>query len=618
MTTISSFDGGISIRIDPSLIKINEAQTLVNVDPNPIILSSAKGSTSLSIAAKDYIYKLNNVWYSSNNARNYLEFNGTLYYTESGRAYYIKNNESYNLGIEKPESVKAYDSNNNPIVGSDNQQFIGLSFNIEDYDFSKISKSFITTSGNLPSDNYNYKLTVVRGYDDVAESNFVFSVAGGAIITLSGTKGLKLRLYRDYSGYKKIAEVTLGDTPNVIYDTVFQLPTIGAFSGLKNLTVSIQYTVTLYNLNNGYESPPLDYSKEYEINTGKSVRIRNFPTTTDQQVTHYRLYRIGGSLTSMGLIAEIPVNSFEYIDVASDIEATSILESFSYYPSPEGISFIDQAYGIFFGIVGNELRFTDIGMPNSWPPENSFKLSDIATGVLAIPQGILVFTKTTTNIILGTNKTQFTKTLISSKIGCLIGHSCQVVKNSPIWVSYEGICTLQNGYVQVLSKPLLGKITFLVKQSVLYDEQYILLLDSGELYILDLRNGFRFYTIKIPNLTGIYSDGEKLYGVISGTLHTLFTGELLSLEYLSPVLIEDNHSEYKVYNNIYIRSKGNFTVTVYIDDENVLTKEITGNTTHDIKVPASKQRGYSCSLKIVGIGKVYTIDLKALGRQNGR
>ena len=51
MVVLSNFDGGLSTRVDPTLIQLNSAQVFINVDPNSVVLKSAKNYRCISARA---------------------------------------------------------------------------------------------------------------------------------------------------------------------------------------------------------------------------------------------------------------------------------------------------------------------------------------------------------------------------------------------------------------------------------------------------------------------------------------------------------------------------------------------------------------------------------------
>lgn len=622
MTQVNNFDGGLSLRIDPSLIKINEAQQLVNVDPNPVVLKSARTFTASEIDISDSFYKFKDTWISDNN-RDYVEYEDKLYFTEAdNKPQKFTHIKAYNLGIDAPVKVLAVDDQGEPLLDDQGEQFNGLAFNKDDLsEHSHIPVAISSaTDGDLPvSTLTKYKISFLADDKNIYSINKEFTTTDTAVkFVFEKYSGIKIRLHREYNGtYYKLASITL-DEQRTITDLVLDISGNDIYQEDQTAKGVIQYTVTYYNENDGTESAPMEYSNELNINAGTVIKVLNIPLSDDAQVTHRRLYRLGGNLINMTLVAELDNNTDHYYDYTSDVNATEILTTQKHYPPENTMHSLTEAYSIFFGIVDNEVRFSEIDEPDVWPPENSIKLGKNGTGLLPIPQGLLMFTESETYLLTGTNKAQFSRLLITKRQGCLTHKSCQVVKNAPLWVSHEGICTLQSGYVQVLSKPLLGKTLFDIKQSSVYDEQYILLKNDGTLFILDMRAGFRFYELNFSTIiTGIGTFEGKLYLANNGKLCEAFTGDLLAFSYTSPQYIENNHAESKMYNNVYIRANGTFTVKMYIDNELVLIQSIDGNTTFDLTPPTDKQRGYSCHFNIEGTGTIYTIDTNPLGRQNG-
>lgn len=623
MTQVNNFDGGLSLRIDPTLIKVNEAQRLVNVDPNPVVLKSGKSFTATETDILKSFFNFQDSWVSSDNYRDYVEYEDRLYYTEEEQGAKVYTDAEYKLGIDKPSSELAEDNFGDPIVDENGEQFKGIVVEKSILDNDSIPVTLQQTAfGDLTAGTIDYKITLVSDGVNVHTVDKSIVTSGSNIsvsLAFAQNFGTKVRVYRDYLGtYRLVSEVTLEIATEVI-DKVNDISANTAYvAGAATVEGIVQYAETFYNSNLDFESAPSLFTKEYTVLNGELVKLSNLAETTDTQVTHRRIYRLGGNLVSMVRVAELPISQVEYFDYTSDVNATEILTSQNHYPPEDSMHSLTETYSIFFGIVDNELRFSEIDEPNVWPPENSLKLRYDGTGLLVIPQGLLVFTRTMTYLLTGTNKSQFRLVLISEQQGCLTNKSCRVVKNAPLWVSHDGICTLESGYISVISKPLLGKIFFDIAQSIVYDEQYFLLKTDGSLFILDMRSGFRFYELSYENvIDGLTVYNGQLYFASGGKLCTAFTGSELSFLYTSPVYIENNHAEHKMYNHVYIRANGSFTIKMYIDNELVLTKELSGNKTFDLTPPQSKQRGYACNFEIEGTGTVYTLETRPLRVQNG-
>ena len=628
MTQVNTFDGGLSTRIDPSLIKANEATRLINVNPDPVVLCSAKNYSSIGQAAGSNFYNFQGAWIEANTPRDYIEYEGKVYFTDDNQGPQVFDGTDFNnLGIAAPVAIPAVDGAGDPILNQLGEQYNGLAASVQPFSASELSYTLtgITrTNGQLSAGTtYNYKFTIVNDNDNVFEiSENITLTSGQNAVRFDVLKnaGLTVRIYREHLGiFEQLTQFNLTQDRAII-DQTFDLSANNDFTNIvSNLQGVLQYTLTYYNVNTGVESAPMEFSSEVTVNLGDLITVTNIPIPTDPQVTHKRLYRIGGNLNTMSLVAELPIGQTTYSDYTSDIEITDILTSINHTLPDPNLHSLTEAYSTFFGLVGNELKFSEIDEPDVWPLENSIKLRKTATGLLPIPQGMLVFTETDTYLLTGTNRAEFNLLFVTNRQGCISHKSCQVVKNTPLWVSYDGVCTLQNGYVQVLSKPLLGRFRIDVLQTTVYDEQYFILKTDGTFLVLDTRSGFRFYNLEFAEpISGIGTFNGELYFSVNGELQQAFTGELLTLKYTSPIFIESNHADRRMYNHFYIRSDGDFIVKIFINEQLVLTQSITGYESHDLTPPKAKQRGLNCYVEIEGIGKVYTIDTKPKGRNNGR
>lgn len=505
---ISRFDGGLSTRIDPSLIGDNEAVQYTNVDNTKLTLTSIKGITELTQEVNGYFYNFKDTWLSSANERSYVEYKDSLYYTEVN---------------EKPKKFNGFQIANLGIAAP------------------------------------TAKLTATQA-DPVATEKISASPS------------------------------------------------------------TLQYVYTYYNSEDGTESAPSPISDELSLAADKVVDLTGFLASDDPQVDKFRIYRIGDGITTMTMVKEIDPTVATVRDdtLTLDLEGT-ILDTYNNLPPPEGLQHLIEAYGILFGILDDKVYFTAIGEPNYWPAANFLDFSSGLAGLLAIQDGILVFSANKTDIIVGTTSDTFAKRPLSTEQGTVSHLSGKIVKSTPVWVSKNGICAYNAGSIQVLSLDKLDQITFNVVNTAVYNEQYFICLSDGSFVIMDVRFGLVFKKIILDKaIANVLAYNNTLYGRVLNKLVTLYTGDLVEFKYTSPNFIDAAHSVTKLYNNIYIRANGEFIVKVYIDGSEVLHKVLKGNKVHDIAPPQEQQRGSSLQFYIKGVGTIYEIDYKIVGRQNGR
>jgi len=506
---VRTFDGGISKRVDPSLILSNEAVELLNVDNSELTLKSSKNYTETGTLVSGYFYLFRGTYLSSSTERSYVEYQNKLYYTEAGKeARKFDGNRDSKLGIEPPSSSV-----------------------------------------------------------EITQSDAI----DGAHVSADATV--------------------------------------------------LQYTYTYYNSSDDIESAPAPLSDEFSVDADQRITLSGIEVTADIQVDIIRIYRIGGDITVTTLVEEIPNNTASYIDTKSDLELEGrLLESQAHFPAPDGAQFLVEAYGILFCAVDERLHFSDIGQPDVWPPLNFIDFSLDITMILPVQGGLLVCSRHRSHLLTGTTSDTFRKLDLTSEHGSISHLSAQILKTRPVWLAETGICTFDGSYITLLSQDKLGLCPLDIVNSMVHNEVYYLCLTNGNLFAVDNRFGsYTFaeyqYDKRLDNILSI--DGSR-YGRINDKLVTLFDGDDLEFTYLSPKFTESFHSVIKTYNNVYIRCDGDFTIKMFIDDELVLTKSITGNTIFDIQPPAGKQRGSAVQFEITGTGTIFEYEFKVNGRQNGR
>lgn len=421
------------------------------------------------------------------------------------------------------------------------------------------------------------------------------------------------------SWFNGFREIKLGIEPPKVALTTTEVAPVS--SGISGSSETMQYTYTFYNSQDGIESVPAPLSEELALAANKDVELTNFDVSEDVQVDKIRIYRIGAGPTDFTLVMEVDnesatlTDSIEALDLPGDI-----LDSYNNYPAPEGLRHLTENGGIFFGIVEDKLYFSTTGKPYYWPAANYLDFSQDLTGLLVITEGLIVFSTYKADLLVGNDSSNFAIQKLSLEQGSVSHLSGKIVKGTPIWVSAEGFCGYFNGVINVISKDKLGLQNLDIINSTVYDEIYYLCLTDGTLLAFDTRFNTIYKTYSFDNLIdNIYTVNGILYVRIKDYLYEVFSNEDdIDLQYTSPKFTEGDYTVSKLYDNIYIRSNGEFTIKVYIDDKLVLQKDLLGNTIHDIKPPQEKQRGSSIQFNIVGKGIIYEIEYKVQGRQNGR
>ena len=433
---------------------------------------------------------------------------------------------------------------------------------------------------------------------------------------------------RDYLEYQEVLYWTDVSSYPIKYDgeNEFRLGIVGpttlkpitAIDGAGNLTGTYQYAVTFYNLNDGTESQPSLFSDDLEV-TSESIRVSSLPVSTDPQVDKIKIYRLGGNLTAFSLVTTLDNGTLTYVDDTIDSEISGdILESYDYKEAPEGLRYLMESNGVLFGSVNDKLYFSEIGLPNAWPPLNFIDFPAVITGMNEISNGILVFLKYVTYMVVGSTPSTLIRDLVDSEQGCIDNRSIQKIKGSLIWVSSDGICSSNGGPAVVLSQNPLGKIELDISGSALHDSVYYALQTNGTILSFDMRFDQYLFKELVLDIDNIGSFDDILYGVKETELNTSFSSDdSLILNYKSPKFTEGFYTNEKIYKSIYLYCDGPLDINFYIDDELVLNKTLTTGF-NEVKLPHNKQRGYVFQFEVSGYNKLLEVEYKVTGRQNNK
>lgn len=388
------------------------------------------------------------------------------------------------------------------------------------------------------------------------------------------------------------------------------------------LTGTLQYCYTYYNEKDGTESQPSPYSDE--IQASNETGTVNYYNSTDPQVTHVRIYRLGGTLLDMFLVAEVENDeslvNVQYTDNTIDTGIIGLaLTSQNNAAAFVGLQYLTEADATLFAAKENKLYYTDIGFPDYWNEFNFILIDDTITGISDSQLGLLVFTKYKTYLVSYGGSIGIMKTLLSGSQGCIAHRSIQYINNMVIWTSTDGICATANGSIELVSQNQLGYLSIKdVKASCVHNEVYYLVYDN-ETLALDVRYSksiFRKIAIS-PSSLCIYED--QVYFIDKGFIQILEGNNpvYVDMHYKSGLLSDGSLTTLKLYKNFYASIIGTLTLSLFVDDELLTSVNLTTGV-HDIKIPGNDRYGYTFSFEVKGKGELVELEYKTEARQNGR
>lgn len=618
---LQTFNGGESSLLLPQYIKANEGVVYKNIDVDKGALVPVKLPLKTITQVKPYHYwfKAGNTWVDSNVQRDYVEFEGTLYWTDrvTRPQKLTSAGVQTNLGVGAPGKIAPITVVNAPapvtdvkvkaettVSGLPVKDYYYLLINQDASSYSSAVHFLVNARGQVTVIAQATSDPQIRPVVDSTSTATTFTTITISDITgpTAGSGGFKL--FRQYNGKFRLVGVVT--TPLV--DTVENISAneeldYDLFSPLKGV---YQYVMTYYNSTNGDESGPSPVSDEINVDISGYTILNNLTVSADGQVTDKRIYRVGGNLGEFTLIDTVTNATTTYTDKVKDTDAVgAILSTTIASPAPNGIKYFQEAYAMLFGAVGSQLRFTPVGKPDEWPATYYLQFDAVITGIAPVANGILVFTEYRTFIVTGNGPEALSQYLLSSDQGCVAFESVQLIATEAVWVSHDGICSSSGNRPVVITKPKLGKIKLNPTDSAIYNEVYYLMEASGD--ILCYQTGLiKRFSLGVTTLAVA---NDKLYGYRDGYLYSFFdSNEPAELSFTSARFTEGAFTTNKTYKKIFIYSRGQVIINILINDVVVQTKELSGEDSYTIQVPQELQRGFYIQFEVTGTGEVYELE----------
>ena len=606
---IIDWSGGLNTRFSPNLIATNESVICNNVDITMGTLTPILGlrSTIRTVPLKHSSFTtFKGTFISEVPGTKFAEYNDTLYIADGiNRLRSTKDGINiYEVSLDAP--IKA------PIVNT-----MGTKFTLSGYTGKAVPEFTTGTYDYL----FVYKIKtsdIIRHKQLTFAYNTLVNTAG-ILLTLSTLEGIDyVKMYRNYLGtYRYVNQTSSGLT---ILDNKYDIATSTSVTpSIAELGVR-NYVYTYYSSITGFESAPSKASEDIYIEVNK-VDISGLLPSSDPTVTNINIYRLGGTLTDFYLVDTISKTSTTYTDNKSDLQVLdgTLLESRGNAKTKIGLKYLTEYNEALFASVGTKLYFSNPGLVDTWPEVNYINFSDVITGLGVVQNGLLVFAKNKTWILIGNDLTTYSKYLLNGNQGCISGDTIAYVDNALLWLSLDGICTSSGGGIDVLSYPKLGKLNITPKCSVVYDSQYFLFHNTGTI-IVDFRNGIKFRTLDILARGAHYStDYDTLYILTTDSIGVkeYGNGTALTYQYKTGYIAENGLTNYKAFKDVYIYSSGSINLKTYIDGLKVNDLDLINGLTN-FKIAQEHHRGYYIEFELSGTGTVYEIDIVSEGRQNGR
>ncbi|HNQ20411.1 MAG TPA: hypothetical protein PKI46_05050, partial [Bacteroidales bacterium] len=401
---MSDFTGGLSTRLSPNLIQLNESTICENVDISSGSLKPLKGlkATSKTIPVNTPVFtEYKGIYLSSNSGTSYVEFNDALYIANAIDT--VKKTTDginiYSVGLSNPTVALTTTT----------------SFSV-DFSLSNITVGDNITFGNVL---YEYLVQYKTNAGSIRYEEIQFNYTGtkGIQLNISDTSELEyVELYRKYDTKYRLVGSTKSES--IIKDVVLDIKSKPATAPYEELLGTRQYVYTNYSSITGFESSPSPVSEDLEVDINNVV-ISGFITPTDSTVDTIKLYRVGGTLTSFYLVENLSTNVVTYTDTKTDLEVLdgTLLTTTGFRQPPVGLKFLTEFNGALFGSVDSTLWFSNPGTVDQWVETNWITFPEHITGLGVTQNGLLVFSRNKTWILVGDSLATYSKYLLNGNQG---------------------------------------------------------------------------------------------------------------------------------------------------------------------------------------------------------
>lgn len=199
--------------------------------------------------------------------------------------------------------------------------------------------------------------------------------------------------------------------------------------------------------------------------TGKTDATWTINTTpapadiTDYNVTHVSVWRTITSSTGVDYrrvarVAYVP-GAFSYADTvpSTTVAAALLLESFNYYPPPDGLrGLVAMANGMMAGFVDDTVYFSEAYRPYAWPDEYQIAVGSPIVALAPIGNSVVVLTKESPVVLTGTTPASVSMTRVANNYSCLDARSVVNMGSVAVYSSQYGLVSVSEGGFQLLTE----------------------------------------------------------------------------------------------------------------------------------------------------------------------
>jgi hypothetical protein len=268
--------------------------------------------------------------------------------------------------------------------------------------------------------------------------------------------------------------------------------TVTAGSGNISETRSYIYTYVSTFGNIEEESAPSPATLVICHTSGDTVTVTGFtaPPAGHYNITKRRIYRsvTGTTSTVYQQVAEIPLSTTSYADTKAVTTLGGALQSLNYTPPPSDLTgLVSLPCGSLAGFRGNEIWFSEPGLPHAWPAIYVLTTEFPIVGLGVYNTSVVIMTTKHPYLLSGSHPALMSQEKLSLPHACVSKRSIAYDQHGVIYASPYGLVNIGFGYsgvqdvitTQLLAADDWQKFNPSTMSSILFGNFYMGFYDDG-------------------------------------------------------------------------------------------------------------------------------------------
>ena len=251
--------------------------------------------------------------------------------------------------------------------------------------------------------------------------------------------------------------------PNGLAGTIFNATATAAGTGFANVYTT---SAEMVHLADAAGTNTGTYGATYLTPTTFSIPLRTTATATYTELKwlqnnnyYYRWNIYRNEQGIWNLVDSVTLDKLTYEDAKPYAALGGTPNSYydengltvSYSTPPLGLTCIEAHYGMLFGIIGNQVRWTPILAPDAWPESFSVTLSYKPVALASYAQGLIILCEDAVYRLDGNTATGMSLSKTYTEDGCFAPHSVQKTDKGLLYLSKRGIMIFDGAKAECLT-----------------------------------------------------------------------------------------------------------------------------------------------------------------------